>query len=87
MDKTSTVQARISDDLKAQAENILSGLGLNTSDAIRVFFHQVVNYGGLPFDMRVKTPNAKTIEAMEELENGGGTRHKTAEDMYKDLGI
>jgi DNA-damage-inducible protein J len=82
MDKTSTVQARISDDLKAQAENILSGLGLNTSDAIRVFFHQIVNCNGLPFDMRVKTPNAKTVEAMEELKNGGGKRFKNSAEMF-----
>ncbi|MEM6603005.1 MAG: type II toxin-antitoxin system RelB/DinJ family antitoxin [Pseudomonadota bacterium] len=83
MDKTTTVQARISDDLKAQVECILSSLGLNTSDAIRVFFHQVVNHGGLPFDMRVKAPNAETWAAMRELENGGGIRHKNVEDMFK----
>lgn len=84
MDKTTTVQARISDELKTQAENILSGLGLNTSDAIRVFFHQVVNYGGLPFEMRVKNPNAKTIEAMQELENGGGKRYKNSAEMFSE---
>jgi DNA-damage-inducible protein J len=82
MDKTSTVQARISDELKVQVESILSGLGLNTSDAIRVFFHQVVNYGGLPFDMRIKTPNAQTIESMEELKNGGGKRFKDSAEMF-----
>jgi DNA-damage-inducible protein J len=83
MDKTTTVQARISDNLKTQAENILSGLGLNTSDAIRVFFHQIVSHGGLPFDMRIKQPNQKTQEALEELEKGGGIRHKNTSDMFK----
>lgn len=82
MGKTTTVQARISDDLKTQAEQILSGFGLNTSDAIRVFFHQVVNHGGLPFEMRAKVPNAETRAALEELENGGGKRHKNSVDMF-----
>jgi addiction module RelB/DinJ family antitoxin len=82
MDKSTTVQARISDDLKTQAETILSALGLNTSDAIRIFFHQVVNHQGLPFEMRVKIPNSETIEAIQELKNGGGTRFKNASEMF-----
>lgn len=84
MDKTTTVQARISDTLKVQAENILSGLGLNTSDAIRVFFHQIVNYGGLPFEMRMKVPNSETLQAMEEVKNGGGKRYKTADNLFSE---
>lgn len=81
-EKTSAVQARISEGLKIEAEHILSALGLNTSDAIRVFFHQIVNYRGLPFDMRVKTPNAETRAAMEELESGGGTRYEDSAELF-----
>lgn len=83
MDKITTVQARISDNLKNQAEHILSGLGLNTSDAIRVFFHQIVNHGGLPFDMRLRVPNKETQDAMEELKNGGGQRFKSTDTLFK----
>jgi DNA-damage-inducible protein J len=83
MDKITTVQARISDNLKNQAECILSNLGLNTSDAIRVFFHQIVNHGGLPFDMRLRIPNKETQAAMQELNNGGGERFKSTAALFK----
>jgi DNA-damage-inducible protein J len=84
MDKTTTVQARISDNLKNKVEHILSGLGLNTSDAIRVFFHQIVNHGGLPFNMRLRIPNTETKAAIEELNNGGGNRFKNPDDMFSE---
>ena len=32
-------------------------------------------------------PNADTIEAMEELTNGGGEHAETSEELYKKLGI
>lgn len=31
--------------------------------------------------------NEETLEAFRELESGGGTVYKSAEDMYADLGI
>jgi DNA-damage-inducible protein J len=83
MDKITTVQARISDNLKHQAEAILSNLGLNTSDAIRVFFHQIVNHGGLPFEMRLRVPNKDTQVAMQELNNGGGERFKSTNALFE----
>jgi hypothetical protein len=33
------------------------------------------------------TPNAETIEAIGEVESGGGTRYKSAKAMFKALGI
>ena len=82
MDKITTVQARISGDLKIEAEGILANLGLNTSDAIRVFFHQIVNHGGLPFAVRIKQPNAETQAAIDELTAGGGKTFANAQDMF-----
>lgn len=34
-----------------------------------------------------KTPNAETIEAIEELENGGGIKYNNSKDFYEDLEI
>ncbi len=36
---------------------------------------------------KVKEPNAETLAAMEELKNGGGTRYKNAEELFKALDI
>ena len=50
--KDEVVRARINAELKASAVQVLSGCGLELSDAIRVFLQQVVVHQGLPFDVR-----------------------------------
>ena len=82
-----TVQARIDAKLKAEAEAVFNSIGLKTSEAIRLFFQQSVNSGGLPFRPQAKQANKETLEAMQELENGGGKRYTSSQEMYKDLGI
>jgi len=56
--KDSVVRARIDSDLKAQAAQVLSGCGLELSDAIRLFLQQVVLQEAIPFP----------IEAMRRIE-------------------
>jgi DNA-damage-inducible protein J len=63
--KTQMIHTRIDPTLKQEAEQIFSALGINTADAIRMFFRQVTLKQGLPFD--VKIPNKETQKAMEEL--------------------
>lgn len=82
-----TVQARVSTELKAQAEAVFASMGLKTSDAIRLFLQQSVNTGGLPFQPKAKIPNADTLEAMAEAKNEQGTRYENTDAMFKDLGI
>lgn len=83
------VQARVSQQLKQQAEQLFSSMGLSLSEAVRVFLQQSVNEHGLPFQPRAanRIPNAETIAAMEELDNGGGTTVTLAEfkNILKDL--
>lgn len=63
-DMTTEIRVRISPDLKNQATEVLSQYGLNISDAVRLFFEQVVMQDGFP--LKVKMPNAITIAAMKE---------------------
>jgi DNA-damage-inducible protein J len=82
MAKTETIRARVDANLKAQAEEILAKLGLNASEAIRLFYSQVALQKGLPFD--VKIPNAATRRAMKELNEGNDiTRYDDFEDFSK----
>ena len=81
---TVTVQARINPDLKEQADALFAALGLSTADAIRPFLQQSVNAGGLPFQPSVKRPNADTLAAMAELEQGGGQRFQSTTDLFAD---
>lgn len=78
-----TVQIRVTRELKEQAESVFKAMGLKTSEAIRLFLQQVVNSGGLPFQPTAKQPNAETLEAMEEIANGGGERFKNTDDLFK----
>ena len=64
---TATINVRIPAAEKSKAEAILSALGLTTSEAIRMFFRQIVYTGGLPFEL--KLPPA-TLEAMRDAEEG-----------------
>ena len=81
---TVTVQARINPDLKEQADALFAALGLSTADAIRLFLQQSVNAGGLPFQPSAKRPNADTLAAMAELEQGGGQRFQSTTDLFAD---
>ncbi len=68
MSKTETIRARVDARLKADAEAVLLELGLTASDAIRLFYRQLILRKGLPFD--VKLPNAETLQAMQDLDEG-----------------
>ncbi len=68
MARTATVRARMEPALKKEAEAVLETLGLSTTEAIRLFYRQLVLRKGLPFD--VKIPNAETLEAMRQAQEG-----------------
>ena len=72
MPKDATINARVDKRLKARAEKVLSQVGISTSDLITILLHQVVLQKGVPFDVRV--PNAETVKAMKELDEGKGER-------------
>ena len=50
--------------LKAQGEAVLSAIGLSTTEAVTLFFRQLVMHRGLPFDAKI--PNEETLEAFRE---------------------
>jgi DNA-damage-inducible protein J len=86
MPKTETIRARVDAQLKADAEAVLSELGLSSSDAIRMFYRQVTLRRGLPFDVEV--PNAETRRAIRDVERGRGLKmYKDAQEMFEDLGL
>ncbi len=81
--KASVVRARVDPDLKSDATRILASCGLNVSDAVRLFFRQVVAQNGLPFE--VKVPNAVTRAAMEEARSGQHPHYGSVEEMFDTL--
>jgi DNA-damage-inducible protein J len=59
--KESYVRARVDDRLKRESGKILEALGLTTTEAIRIFLHQVRLHKGLPFDLRLKEDNSDIL--------------------------
>jgi DNA-damage-inducible protein J len=66
------ISVRIDHATKAAAENVFSLMGLSATDAIRMFYRQVVLHHGLPFPAKI--PNNETLEAFHELDNEQGKR-------------
>ena len=64
MAKTETLRTRMEPSLKIQGEAVLTTIGLSTTEAITMFFRQVVMQQGLPFEAKI--PNTKTLEAFKE---------------------
>ena len=59
--KESYVRARVDNRLKRDSELILHELGLTTTEAIRIFLHQIRLHKGLPFDLRLKEDNSDIL--------------------------
>ena len=85
MSTDTVVRARIDSDTKARATEALHAMGLSVSDAIRLLLLRVADEKQLPFTVRV--PNAATVKAMKELDEGKGKRFDSAEELFQDLGI
>lgn len=76
MAKTANLYARIEPEVKEQAESILTALGIPVSNAISMFYKQIILQRGIPFEM--KLPQAKMLDLSQltaqefdgELEKG-----------------
>lgn len=62
--KSAVVNARMETELKADVEAIFKQLGMNTTQAITMFFEQVRLHRAVPFP--IKLPNEETLEAMND---------------------
>lgn len=77
---------RIDEQMKAEATEALSAMGLSLSDAVRVFLTRVIAEQRIPFALEV--PNAATRAAMaeaDEILRSGQRRFRNAEQMFAEL--
>jgi DNA-damage-inducible protein J len=86
MAKTAVISARIDPELKKQAEQIFTELGLTTAQAITLFFRQVELNAGLPFSVRL--PNKATRQALADArERRNLTSFESVEELFDDLDV
>ena len=86
MAKTEMALARVEPELKREAEETFSALGLSATEAITLFYKQVALHRGLPFAVRV--PNAATTEAIRQARAGEGvTEYASLDALAKEMKI
>jgi DNA-damage-inducible protein J len=93
--KSANLYARIEPEVKEQAEGILSSLGISASNAINMFYKQIILNRGIPFE--VKIPSTKPIDIAKlseaemnaELEKGYADimegKTKPAKQVFADI--
>lgn len=77
------VRARIDSYTKDRAADALEAMGLSLSDAIRLLMLRIADEKRLPFEVRI--PNAKTRQAINELESGQGKKFDSIKSLMDDL--
>ncbi len=80
MSKSANLYVRIEPEIKEKAEKILSTLGIPASNAINIFYKQIILQRGLPFEVKIpdSTPIDVSMMGAEEL-------HAELEKGYADV--
>ncbi len=93
--KSANLYARIEPEIKEQAENILNALGIPASNAINMFYKQIILHRGIPFDVTLPVGHPLDMAAMgtdelnAELEKGYADmladRTKPAKEVFESI--
>jgi DNA-damage-inducible protein J len=81
--KTSVINARITPELKKDVEQILGQLGITTTQAITMYFEQIKQRRGIPFEL--KLPNDETLAAMEDARENRDLNPVSADQLKDQL--
>ncbi len=84
--QSSMLHIRMNSELKEKATEALSEMGLSTSEAVRLLFHRIAVDQAFPLELKV--PNARTREAMDEVEQmvkDRKSRFESADKMFSAL--
>lgn len=76
---------RLDENLKKQFDYLCNEFGLTMTAAINMFVKAVVRENKIPFEISAHVPNAETIKAIEDIENGIGLSkpYKTAKEVIQ----
>ncbi|MCD8323320.1 MAG: type II toxin-antitoxin system RelB/DinJ family antitoxin [Oscillospiraceae bacterium] len=94
MSKSANLYARIEPEVKEQAEAILSALGIPASNAINMFYKQIILQRGLPFAVKLPAPppdaSAMTPQELDAFIDAGyqdmqSGQVKPADEVFEGL--
>mgnify|MGYP002595856365 CR=1 FL=1 len=80
---TTPTQIRIDADIKKQAMDLFSSLGLDMSSAVNLFLHQCVLRGGLPFSVEMPRFSQSTLDEARRISRDPNIKGYTSMDELK----
>ena len=85
MSKTS-MSIRLDSEVKEQAQQVFSNLGMDMTTAINIFLRPAIQYQGLPFDVRLDE-NRKLLEVLTDLDQNRNMSQsfESVSDLMEDL--
>ena len=82
---TTNINIRMDKEIKDEAEQIFSELGLNMTTAVNIFFRTTIRENGIPFSLKLDIPNETTTAAIEEGKRIASDRNIKGYDSMDDL--
>lgn len=84
--KSAFIRARVSPELKSEAEIVLSQLGITPSQAVTILYKYVAREHEWPIPL--KAPNTKTLSTFKETDKKSGLiASRTTKEMFSKLKI
>ncbi|VNG46381.1 addiction module antitoxin, RelB/DinJ family [Streptococcus pneumoniae] len=73
-------------EVKEQAQQVFSNLGMDMTTAINIFLRQAIQYQGLPFDVRLDE-NRKLLQVLTDLDQNRNMSQsfESVSDLMEDL--
>ncbi len=82
-----SINVRVDEDVKKQAEALFDGLGLNISTAVNIFLRRSLSMRGLPFEVRedpfYSEANMKRLQESAQQIKNGKVVVKTMDELEK----
>ena len=78
--KDATVSARVENNVKVEAEEILQKLGVPVSVVINSLYRQIIYHHGVPFSLTVPS-EPKTVDTMSDRELDEKLQHSYAQSL------
>ncbi|HEW4023037.1 TPA: type II toxin-antitoxin system RelB/DinJ family antitoxin [Streptococcus pneumoniae] len=81
-----SISIRLDSEVKEQAQQVFSNLGMDMATAINIFLRQAIQYQGLPFDVRLDE-NRKLLQALTDLDQNRNMSQsfESVSDLMEDL--
>ncbi|VPK49729.1 addiction module antitoxin, RelB/DinJ family [Streptococcus pneumoniae] len=81
-----SISIRLDSEVKEQAQQVFSNLGMDMTTAINIFLRQAIQYQGLPFDVRLDE-NRKLLQALTDLDQNRSMSQsfESVSDLMEDL--